>query len=585
MLLFVTLNKSYAKFPALCNPEQMTQGMNKTAKQTNHGWGTDILVLTFAFGLLFFTLLGSRPLFVPDEGRYAEIAREMVARGDYITPYLNGIKYFEKPVLFYWLGALAIKFGGASVTAVRCINAFIALLGCLITYASGRLLYGRATGLIASIVLATSTLYFIMAHMVSLDLPVSGFIAASLYGFLLSTQAQTPTARRYYLYGAAVAAALAVLTKGLIGLVFPGMIITVWMLALNEWRQLQRLPIISAAFIFFLIAAPWHIVVNHYNPEFFHFYFIEQHFLRYTTMDVGHYQPAWFFIPTLIGGFFPWIVFLPQVITTSLPRQWSQRNKYASELFFVLWAALIFAFFSFSKSKLIPYILPVVPALAMLTGRYLSTRLSTVTRGLLAGYSCLVLMSAGMVFFLWNLNITVSNPANATLFLRIALIPLFLGSLISMVVVSRSPRTALYLITVSTALFLVFSLGAVRFIDSRTIRPLAATLRPLLQTGDDVITYNQYYQDLPFYLERRVTILNWRNELSYGMEHQNTDDWMIDNKKFWSRWQSKQRVYMIMSREEYQRFHERYPHEKIVLIEETPNNVLVSNLPLVLPPT
>lgn len=559
--------------------------MNNIAKPINRGWGIDILLLTIAFGLLFFTLLGPRPLFVPDEGRYAEIAREMVARGDYITPYLNGIKYFEKPALFYWLGAAAIKLGGTSVIAVRCINAIIALLGCLLTYAVGRRLYGRATGVIASIVLATSTLYFVMAHMVSLDLPVSVFIAASLYGFLLSTQANTPTARRYYLYGAATAAALAVLTKGLIGIVFPAMIVAAWIIALNEWRQLQRLPIISAVLLFLAIAAPWHIVVNHYNPEFFHFYFIEQHFLRYTTMDVGHYQPAWFFIPTFFAGFFPWIVFLPQVITTSLPRHWSQRANYKNELFFVLWAVLIFAFFSFSKSKLIPYILPVIPPLAILTGRYLAARLTTATRGLLTGYLCLILLSAAMLFFLWNLNITVSNPANATLFLRAALVPLMAGNLLSIIMVRRSPRLALCLTITGTALFLIFSLGAVRYIDARTIRPLAATLKPILQPGDDIITYNQYYQDLPFYLERRVTILNWRNELSYGMEHQNTSDWMIDNKKFWSRWHSKQRVYMIMSSEEYQRFHQRYPHEKIVLIDETPNNVLVSNSPLVFPPT
>lgn len=551
-------------------------------KTSNHSWPKDLFFLTALFSLLFFTLLAYRPLLTPDEGRYAEIAREMAVRGDYITPYLNNIKYFEKPILFYWLGAAAIKVGGPTIFAVRAINALMGILGCLITYAAGRLLYGRTAGLLASLILATSTLYFVMSHMVSLDLPVTVFISTSLYGFMLAVQSQHESSRRWFLWGAAAAAALAVLTKGLIGIVFPGMIVCAWMLVMNEWRQLKRLPILSACLIFLLIAAPWHIAVNHYNPEFFHFYFIEQHFLRYTTLNIGHYQPAWFFIPVFAAGFFPWIVFLPQTLLASLPARFAERKQMTSEIFFLLAAVLIFIFFSFSKSKLIPYILPVLPPLALLTGRYLASQLKQPSRGFTAGLFALVLGSVVLIKYLWTLQITLMEPVSALFYLRAGLASLLGASLLAWLANAYSPRMSLKLMLIGTSVFLILGHASVQFIDTRTIQPLANTLNHLLQPGDEVITYNQYYQDLPFYIQRPVTILNWRNELTFGMAHQKTETWMITTPTFFKRWHSQQRVYMIMSLSEYQQFRRNYPHETILLIRQTPTNALVTNHPLVL---
>ena len=157
------------------------------------------------------------------------------------------------------------------------------------------------------------------------------------------------------------------------------MIIFAWMLIMNEWRVLRSMHLLSGMIIFLAIAAPWHILVQRANPEFFQFYFIHEHFQRYLTKVHGRYKPAWFFIPILIGGLLPWTAFLVQAVRNKCPRTWQDRGMHRESIFLLLWAGLIFLFFSRSDSKLIPYILPVLPPLALLIGKYLAERMGGTT--------------------------------------------------------------------------------------------------------------------------------------------------------------------------------------------------------------
>lgn len=552
--------------------------------KSSPSWWLDIFFLSLALGALFFILLGARPLFVPDEGRYAEIAREMVMTRDYVTPYLNSIKYFEKPALFYWLESAAIHLGGLNIWSLRSVNALLGLLGCILTYCTTRQLYDRTTGLFAAFILGTSLLYFVMVHMVSLDLPVTVFLSLTLYAFLLATQETSARTRRLFMWGAAIAAACAVMTKGLIGIVFPGMIIVAWLTFTNSWAQLKRLYLPSSILIFFLVAAPWHILVGQRNPEFYYFYFIRQHFLRYTMLKIGHYQPAWFFIPNLILGFFPWIVFLPVAIAKTLPRSWQQCQKNKIELFFILWAALIFIFFSFSKSKLIPYILPVIPPLAILTAHYLRQAiLNKSTLEIKICYACLLIFSTliAAVLFISPHHIAIPEPKTAAIFLGFAATFLMLGMIVATYYAFKQCIHYAVITTIVTAwIFLSFFHAALPSMDTRTIRPLTTLLKPLLKPEDQVTAYNQYYQDLPFYLERRVNILNWKNELRLGMEYQDTSEWMIKDPVFIQRWDSQTRMFAIMGKEEYKNFQTKYPQRKAYWIGETLTNVLISNQPV-----
>ncbi len=551
--------------------------MHQPFPQQQASWLKDILLITLVLGGLYFILLGSRPLFVPDEGRYAEIAREMVARGDYVTPFLNGVKYFEKPVLFYWLESFAIHLGGLNLWAIRSVNALLGLLGCLATYGTVRSLYDRATGLLAAFILGTSTLYFVMTHMITLDLPVTLFLALTLYCFLLGVNSATPV--RAYLWAAAVFAAGAMLTKGLIGIVFPAMIIALWIALLGKWRLLLRIYLPSCLLIFFILTLPWHLLVQWRHPEFFYFYFIKQHFLRYTMLKIGHYQPVWFFIPAFIIGFFPWIVFLPQALAKTITDIWRDRHEHAKELFFFLWAILIFIFFSVSKSKLIPYILPVFPPFAILTARYLRLAIQQkYTRGTTAGLIFLFFASllTGYICLYFPRHNVLPDPQHAILLLTSAASILVAGTILTGYFY-RQLRKAIIILIATAALFLLMTFASMPAIDTRSILPIANRLNHVLMPQDEVVVYNQYYQDLPFYLQRQITILNWKNELTYGMQHQDVRDWMVNDLTFWKRWHSHKHVYALMGKDEYKKFMVKHPHERHYIIMETINNILISN--------
>jgi 4-amino-4-deoxy-L-arabinose transferase-like glycosyltransferase len=188
-------------------------------------WRRDLLIFTLLLGAFFGFKLGDRALWSPVEGHYAEIAREMVVSKDYLTPRIAGLKYLEKPPLFYWLESANIKLFGLNEWSLRVWPALFAVVGCLAVYFAGSRLFDRRVGLISSVVLATSSLWYVMGHVIDLDMTVSVLITCSLLCFLLGTLEWPGSKRRFWMWGLFVFSALATLAKGLIGIVIPGMVI------------------------------------------------------------------------------------------------------------------------------------------------------------------------------------------------------------------------------------------------------------------------------------------------------------------------------------------------------------------------
>jgi 4-amino-4-deoxy-L-arabinose transferase-like glycosyltransferase len=266
------------------------------------------MLLAAVFLAVWFGNLDYRKLIRPDEGRYAEISREMAVTGDWITPRLNGIKYFEKPPLQYWATAAAYRTFGEHEWTARLWSAITGFLGILLVLFAGRSLFGIATGFYASLILASSAGYVATAHFNALDMGLAFFLTATLLAYLLAQRPEaTPLANRLWTLAAWAAAALAVLSKGLIGIVVPAAVLAIYVVLQRDFARLRGLHWGMGITVFLLIAAPWFVLVQLANPEFARFFFVHEHFERFLTTVHRRVEPWWIFFPILAIGMVPWL--------------------------------------------------------------------------------------------------------------------------------------------------------------------------------------------------------------------------------------------------------------------------------------
>jgi len=320
--------------------------------------------------------LAVRPLYKTDEARYGEISREMAQSGDWVTPRLNGIKYFEKPPLQYWAGAAAIKMFGVHDWAARLWTGLLALAGVALAFFAGRRLFGASAGTAAAAILAGCPLFIAFGQFNTLDMGVSVFLAAAVFAFAIGQSPGAETAdgalvrrRRRWMLAGWAACALAVLSKGLIGIVLPAATVALYMLLRRDWALLRRLELARGIPLFLAITVPWFVVVSMRNPEFARFFFVQEHFQRFTTTMHHREHPAWYFVPILLAGMLPFVFVVLPAWLAALRRP---EPGFSPTLFLALWALLVFLFFSASGSKLPGYILPMFPVLAVLAGAYLA---------------------------------------------------------------------------------------------------------------------------------------------------------------------------------------------------------------------
>lgn len=499
-------------------------------------WTLDLFLLTFFIGSLFFIFLGAHNLLTPDEGRYTEIAREMAVNGNYITPFLNGIVFLDKPILFYWLECFSIKLFGLSEWSLRFWPCIFGIWGCLTTYIAGRFLFNRRTGILAAFILATSFFYYFMAHYANMDLEVAVLISTSLFAFIIASRFENSVKRSVFLYSTYIFAAFAVLTKGLIGIVFPGMIIFCWIIFLNNWRLLKKIHLLSGTIIFLLISAPWFILEQRVNHEFFHYFFFTQHILRFLTANLNNINKVWFYLPVIIIGIFPWFIFLGQTIWQKIKLILTNRKQYQTELFLLLWILLIVLFFSIPASKLIGYILPVFPAIALLIGSYLDFSLTNAsTKGIKIGINSWIILSLSSAIILFYLPyfkvIPNLNLMDLKWYCYLAGIILFCSSFVSLFFSRRQKWLPVILVLfLTSALLQINILKAFPKFGFQSTKPFALQINSLLKPNDEIVFFYRYYYDLPVYIQRSVFVVeNWDN-----YKDSNDDSW--------------QRIFLAMSK-------------------------------------
>ena len=509
-------------------------------------------MLTLLFGALNFFALGGHPLANPDEGRYAEIPREMVASGDWVTPRLNAVPYFEKPPLVYWSVAVCLKFFGENEWAVRVPPALFGLGGVLLTYAAARRLYGRTAGLAAAVVLGTSLLFFALSRLLVLDMAVSVLMSATLVCFILGVREAPGARRRWLFYGLYASAALATLSKGLIGVLVTGAVMFLWLLIFNQWKRLRPLHLPSGLLLFFAIAVPWHVLAAQRNAGWAQFYFVHEHWERFTTTEHGRVQPWWFFVPIVLLGLFPWVGFLWAALREALVGGWARRRENADAWFLVVWVVFVFLFFSKSQSKLIPYILPVFPPLAVLIGAWLARtwaeraadRLRT---GLgVFGFLCGLLATALLVAVLKPGVLQEPGQAEAVRPFAIAMAAiLVIGGVTTLWAArARGARAALRtLVATAAGFFLVLALAVP---DIRGTKELALIARAKMRPADRVYHYQAFFHDFTFYAARPVGLVSYEDELELQfLDPAERAARFIDGDELRRQWSGVQRVWLV----------------------------------------
>ena len=321
------------------------------------------------------------PLLDDADSVHAEAAKEMVERGDWVTLHANGIRYLEKAPLMYWTIASSFKVLGVSEWSARLPLALGVLAMLLVTYALGRKVFGERGGFYSAIILGTSFGTYIFSRILIPDLLVGLWLALGFYFFLETLEQEKPS--RPACWRLAATAALNVLTKGLIGLVFPVGIIFLFLLLTKNLRHLLKLRLISSTLVLLAIAAPWHILAGLRNPAagqargFFWFYFVNEHFLRYLNKRVPRdYDtvPLLVFWGLMFLWLIPWSAFLPQAFAR-IPHRWREMGTLDLEqkatLLFAIWGLVILLFFSFSTRQEY-YTIPGLPGFALVLGGWLA---------------------------------------------------------------------------------------------------------------------------------------------------------------------------------------------------------------------
>ncbi|MBR7792207.1 glycosyltransferase family 39 protein [Undibacterium sp. FT147W] len=499
--------------------------------------------LAIGFLIVWFYMLGARTLVPTDEGRYAEMGREMLATGDWITLRLNGIKYFEKPPLQNWMNALTFSVFGLGDWQARLWTGLCGLIGVASVAYTGNKLFNRRVGIIAALVLGSSFYWAGMGHVNSLDMGLSGMMVLCMCGLLLGQRdGVSDTERRNAMLVCWAGMALATMSKGLIGFVLPGAVLVIYTLLTRDWALWARLHMGKGLILFFAITAPWFILIALKNPEHPHFFFIHEHFQRFTS-GVHNRGGAWYyFFPFLLLGIVPWLGVLLQGLWTGIkePSAGFQPRK-----LLLIWAVFFFFFFSISGSKLPGYILPIFPALALLIGFYVDqcqARALKIAAILFALLGLIGLLFVNKAAGLGSNSIETSLNQGYATWLFVAAGITLAGGLVAWFVAGKGHAGKDWsIILLASAGFIA---GQVAFLGhdpwgqyiagSAHVPSIKAEL-----TKPDTPLYavGRYEQSLPFYLERTLTLVEFPDEMEFGLKQQ-PELWIPNRADFVARWRA-----------------------------------------------
>ena len=486
------------------------------------------LLLTVVAACLFFVGLGRLPLLEPDEGRNAEVAREMLSTRDWITPHFNSLAYLDKPAVYFWLVAASFRLGGVSELTARLPSALMAFATMLLTWFMARKMFGDAAGLRAGIVWATMPLVIIFSRIVIFDMTLTFLVTLAMAAFWLDSASDFQ--RPWLCALMFVACGLATITKGPVGFLLPLLSILAYSAMAGKWLELKRLRWGLGVVVFLATALPWFIAVSIRNPDFPRYALWQESLQRFATGHARRGGSIFYYLPVFLGGLLPWSLFLVFAGWNKI-RRWKELRQEINKpvLFSLAWAVVIFVFFTISRSKLPAYFLPATVPLSILMAhawdeidtRVAERRPDWLTAGVAAliGAGILVAIAAYETFQFASVRaraVVKLDPILLALIkpslLYTGLILAALGILGRNLAERRSGRipaqiTFIILALTAPALFVRWIPALKLFVATSSSRRLAQNI--LASPDKDLPVYGFYYfrTSLPFYMRRPVGLV------------------------------------------------------------------------------
>jgi 4-amino-4-deoxy-L-arabinose transferase-like glycosyltransferase len=513
----------------------------------------------------------------PDETRYAEIPREMLAAGDLVVPRLNGVPYLEKPPLLYWSNAGAFELFGQTPWAARLPTRLAGLGSALLMLFGVGAIWGRPTGLAAAVIYLLTPMGFLFSRINLTDGMLSFFFALTLL-FARAALVRRSEGRPalHFAAGAGAAAAGAFLSKGLIGLVLPGAILFAWCLATRRVKSLVTLGLFPALPVFLALCLPWLLAAEARAPGFLQFFFVHEHFQRFATAEARRPGPIYYFLGVFAAGFLPALPFLAEGFR-GLGRISRWKDEHPDALFFAMWFAVVFLFFTVSQSKLPPYLLPAFPAAAALAGRGLTRAkgrvpwiLCALCAALLAAAAALLPISRQWIGDYGLLPIVL--PAGGFL---------LLGAWAAVPLSRRGPGPAALALSAAWAAFFAgVALGWPKVPPATAEVNLArAAASAIRDSGARVVAYRTYLNAFSWELKTPIPVADYTGELQPEFEprEQMRDALFWKKGRFWNEWASGRPLAVLVRVREKDLFENAEPKGRILAEER--KHLVVTNVP------
>lgn len=465
------------------------------------------LLLALLSGLALFAGINRYALIGPDEPRYTAVARGMIERGDFITPVLGGHPWFEKPALLYWLIGASYKLLGVSEWSSRVSSGLAGLATVLLVYAIGRKVRSVETGVLAGGMLLCSPLFFAFARGATFDMLLTACVTAALACFLAAESSTGSHARLWFVLCAACVA-LAMLTKGLVGVVLVGGVIAAYVIVTGRMRAVFGYPLVLASIVFLLVCSVWYgPVIAIHGKVFLREFFLQHHFERFTTNRYHHPGPIYYYIGVATVGIFPWtpLLLLPLFRLRDWFRfRWRDGNSNTTILL-AAWVLFPLVFFTFSVSKLPGYYLPAFPALCLLIALETTEALESSWQKLLAGcmWASIALLLGLALWFAIETRIALPPAGRATMVGAFGLVAI--GAVV-LLLIRRWHELILWLVcSLSICIALTSNTLAPWMTQSLSYRDLAEVVIKKAIPGEPVIFFGdapRTVHSISFYADR-----------------------------------------------------------------------------------